>query len=132
MHSAPVPLSLRGTTLVFDGDCGFCTTAVDWLERTLPAFPPATPFQWADLEALGLTEAEARERVWLVTPDHQYGGHLAVSAMLRRQPSVGWRFLGWFMVAPVISLFSAVGYALTARYRYRLPGGTPACRMPRS
>jgi predicted DCC family thiol-disulfide oxidoreductase YuxK len=127
-----VPLSLRGTTLVFDGDCGFCTTAVTWLEHTLPVFPPATPFQWADLESLGLTEAEARDRVWLVTPDHQYGGHLAVSAMLRRQPSAAWRLLGWFMVAPVISMFSAVVYALVARYRYRLPGGTPACRMPRS
>ena len=118
--------------VVFDGDCGFCTTAVNWLEHALPVFPPATPFQWADLEALGLTEAEARERVWLVTPDHQYGGHLAVSAMLRRQPSIGWRLLGWFMVAPVVSAFFAVGYALVARYRYRLPGGTPACRMPRN
>jgi predicted DCC family thiol-disulfide oxidoreductase YuxK len=130
VESRRVPRSLVGTTLVFDGDCGFCTTAVNWLERNLPAFPPATPYQWADLDALGITEAEARERVWLLTPDHHYGGHLAVSAMLRRQPAVGWRFLGWFIAAPGISLISAVGYALVARYRYRLPGGTPACRMP--
>ena len=117
-------------TLVFDGDCGFCTTSVNWLERTLPAFPPAIPFQWADLEALGVTEAEARDRVWLVTDTARFGGHLAVSALLRHQPAAGWRFLGWLIAAPGFSLIAAGVYALVARYRYRLPGGTPACRVP--
>lgn len=118
------------STLVFDGDCGFCTTSVNWLERTLPAFPPATPFQWADLESLGVTEAEARDRVWLVTKAGRFGGHLAVSTLLRHQPVAGWRFLGWLIAAPGFSLIAAGVYALVARYRYRLPGGTPACRMP--
>ena len=124
-HASP-----GASTLVFDGDCGFCTTAVNWLERTLPVSPPSVPFQWADLDALGVTEAEARERVWLVTADGRFGGHLAVSALLRHQPSAGWRFLGWLIAAPGFSLIAAGGYALVARYRYRLPGGTPACRMP--
>lgn len=119
------------STLVFDGDCGFCTTSVNWLESHLPVSPTSVPFQWADLESLGLSEDEARERVWLITPEHQYGGHLAVAAILRRQPSAGWRFLGWMLVSPVFSPVAAVGYALIARYRYLLPGGTPACRMPR-
>jgi predicted DCC family thiol-disulfide oxidoreductase YuxK len=26
--------------------------------------------------------------------------------------------------------FAAAGYAVVARYRYRLPGGTDACRVP--
>ena len=119
-------------TLVFDGDCGFCTTSVNWLKRTLPAFPTATPFQWADLDALGVTEAEARERVWLVTDKARFGGHLAVSALLRHQPAAGWRFLGWLIAAPGFSLIAAGAYALVARYRYRLPGGTPACKVPQS
>ena len=120
------------TTLVFDGDCGFCTTAVNWLDRTLPSFPTAVPFQWADLESLGVSEAEARERVWLVTDGQRFGGHRAVSALLRHQPSRGWRFLGWLIAAPGFSLISAGVYSLVARYRYRLPGGTPACRVPQS
>jgi len=123
-------MTAREATLVFDGDCGFCTTAVGWLERTLPVMPPTVPYQWADLESFGLSLDEARERVWLVTPDRQYGGHLAVSALLRKQPDARWRFVGWLLATPGFSEIAAVGYALVARFRYLLPGGTPACRLP--
>ena len=64
----------RPATLIFDGDCGFCTTAVRWLERTLPKVPATLPFQWADLPAFGLTEAEARSKVWFVSGGRRYGG----------------------------------------------------------
>lgn len=122
--------------LVFDGDCAFCTSAVDWLKRILPAMPTTTPYQWAELEDLALTTQEAAERVWLVATDadgdlHQYGGHLAVSVVLRHQPALGWRFLGVVLDTPPFSLAAAVGYWLVARYRYLLPGGTPACRVGR-
>ena len=130
MSTTRLSTTTNTATLVFDGDCGFCTTAVGWLERTLPVFPTATPFQWADLPALGLTEAQARDRVWLVSDGELAGGHRAVSTLLRRQPDRGWRFLGWLLVAPGLSLVAAAGYALVARFRYRLPGGTPACRVP--
>ena len=42
--------------LVFDGDCAFCTTWVNRLEKLLPTFPTATPWQWLDLDPLGLSE----------------------------------------------------------------------------
>ncbi|MBB5633818.1 putative DCC family thiol-disulfide oxidoreductase YuxK [Cryobacterium mesophilum] len=121
-------------TLVFDGDCGFCSTAVRWLEGSLPAFPRAIPHQWAVLEELGLTTHEASDQVWLVARDrngilHQYGGHLAVSVLLRHQPAFGWRFLGILLDTPPFSLAASIGYRLIARYRYLLPGGTPACRV---
>ena len=127
----------RGSTLVYDGDCGFCSTAVRWLEQHLPVMPTAVPFQWADLSEYGLTEDEARDRVWLVTTTgagavkHQYGGHLAVSALLRHQPRAVWRFVGWLLVTPGFSTIAGIGYELVARYRYALPGGTPACKVPR-
>jgi predicted DCC family thiol-disulfide oxidoreductase YuxK len=130
MSTKSLSKSAKTTTLVFDGDCGFCTTSVNWLERNLPAFPSAVPFQWADLESLGVTEDEARERVWLITEGKRFGGHLAVSVLLRHQPTASWRFLGWLIAAPGFSLIAAAGYALVARYRYRLPGGTPACKVP--
>lgn len=115
--------------LVYDGDCGFCSTAVRWLARNLPVMPDAEPHQWADLPALGLTPAQAAERVWLVDGTQRHGGHRAVSALLRHQPHAGWRFLGWMLVAPPFSPLAAAGYSLTARYRHLLPGGTPTCRM---
>ncbi len=141
----PTPSGPRErATLIYDGDCGFCTSAVRWLERTLPVMPEAVPFQWASLEEFGLTRQEVTERVWLVTAArsgagnaseteagtlHQYGGYLAVAELLRHQPHLGWRFLGILLDTPPFSFFAGLGYALTARYRYLLPGGTPACAM---
>lgn len=91
--------------------------------------PDSAPYQWTDLEALGLSTDEASARVWLITDGQHYGGHTAVAAMLRRQPSIAWRFIGQLMITPPFSVLAAIGYALTARYRYLLPGGTPACAV---
>jgi predicted DCC family thiol-disulfide oxidoreductase YuxK len=123
--------STKNALLIFDGDCGFCTTSVRHLERTLPAMPASIPFQWADLDALGLSTDEAAARVWLVTESHQYGGHLAFSALLRHQPHPGLRFAGWLLATPPFSWAGALGYSLVARYRHLLPGGTPACAVKR-
>ena len=123
-------LGVETTVLIFDGDCAFCTSAVLWLGRVLPAMPPTSPYQWTDLAAYGLTDADGRARVWLVTPGRQYGGAAAVSAILRHQPSPALRTLGWLGTLPPMSWLAELAYRLVARYRHRLPGGTPACRMP--
>ena len=126
----PTTLPKRPATLIFDGDCGFCTTAVLWLQRTLPRVPAVAPFQWTDLAAFGLTEQQARSRVWFITGSRRYGGAAAVAAVLRGQPVPALRALGWLGTVPPWSWAAAAGYSLVARFRYRLPGGTPACRMP--
>ena len=118
-----------GAVLVYDGGCGFCSTAVTLMSRALPAPPPAVPYQWADLPSLGLTEALASTRLWLITPQRRFGGHLAVSAMLRHQPDVIMRFLGWLIATPPYSPIAALAYLIIARNRHRLPGGTPTCAI---
>ncbi len=133
MSRAIAPQTLR-PTLIFDGDCSFCTTAVRCLESALPSAPHALPYQHADLDQFGLTPEEAAAMVWLVLADskgrvHQYGGYLAVSVILRHQPSIGWRFLGVLIDTPPFSLIANFGYRLVARFRYLLPGGTPACKI---
>lgn len=115
--------------LIYDGDCGFCTSAARWITRIVPAAPDAQPYQFLDLDQYGLTEDDCAERVWLVTPTTQYGGHLAVAALLRHQPTSPWRTLGWLATVPPWSWTAAAAYALVARYRYLLPGGTPACQI---
>lgn len=122
--------SARPAVLIFDGDCAFCTTAVHWLGRVLPAMPPTSPYQWTDLAAYGLTVADGQARVWLVTGGRRYGGAAAVAALLRHQPAPGLRMLGWLGTVPPLSWLAELGYRLVARYRHLLPGGTPACRMP--
>lgn len=119
-----------GPLLVFDGDCAFCTTSVNALERILPAFPPKSPWQWLDLDELGLTVDDVTNYAWVVTPTHQYAGHLALSALLRAQKGAGWRFLGHLIATPPISWIAALAYRAIAANRHRLPGGTPACALP--
>lgn len=120
----------RGPLLVFDGDCAFCTTAVNRLKELLPRFPEAQPWQWLELNALGLTRDDVTQYAWLLTGQHHYGGHLAFAALLRMQPGIGWRFLGNLMRTAPFSAVAAVGYQLVSRNRSRLPGGTPACALP--
>jgi predicted DCC family thiol-disulfide oxidoreductase YuxK len=124
--------SAKGPLLIFDGDCAFCTTTVTRLRSLLPIFPRAEPSQWLDIDALGLSHEDVTKYVWLVTSRRQFAGHLALSALLRMQPSVGWRFVGHLMATPPFSWAAALGYQFVARNRSRLPGGTPACAMPRS
>lgn len=132
MTSSALSKPSTSPLLVFDGDCAFCTTWVNRLEAVLPYFPTATPWQWLDLDSLGLTAADVAEYAWLVTPRHQFAGHLAFSALLRLQPSVGWRFLGHLLATPPVSWVAAIGYRFIAANRHRLPGGTPACALPRA
>lgn len=117
--------------LVYDGDCAFCTTWVRRLEQALPVYPATTPWQWADLDGLGLSRQEVDAYAWLLTPTQRFRGHLVLSALLRMQPRAGLRFIGHLLAAPPCSWVTAAGYAVIARFRHRLPGGTPACAAPR-
>jgi predicted DCC family thiol-disulfide oxidoreductase YuxK len=123
--------STTGTLLVFDGDCAFCTTWVNRLEALLPVFPRSTPWQWIELDQYALSRDDVDRYAWVITPGHQYGGHLAFSALLRMQPRPALRFLGHLLATPPFSFVAALGYRFIAANRSRLPGGTPACALPR-
>jgi predicted DCC family thiol-disulfide oxidoreductase YuxK len=117
--------------LVFDGDCSFCTTWVNRLRDWLPRPPEAVPWQWSDLDAMGLTHEDVADFAWFVTTRHSYAGAGAFAAILRGQPRVGLRFAGILLATPPFSIVAALGYNVIARYRHILPGGTPACALPR-
>ena len=117
--------------LVFDGDCGFCTTAARFLHRRVVrnSSTSVVPWQLLDLEALGLTVDQCRAAVQWVGDDGQVAsGHVAVAAALRAGHPV-WRPVGALLVAPGFSWLAARLYAWVAAHRDALPGGTPACRM---
>jgi len=118
--------------LIFDGDCGFCTSAKDWiLARLDPALGvEAVPYQWADLDGLGIAPEAAARRVWVLGAGEWRGGGAAIAWLLRHARGRGWRIAGAIAAAPVLRWATEAGYRIVAANRHRLPGGTPACRLP--
>jgi predicted DCC family thiol-disulfide oxidoreductase YuxK len=114
--------------LVYDGDCGFCTTCVHALERIGPD-AEIVAWQLTDLAALGMTEEQAAGAVQFVQVDGKVcSGHEAVAAVLGTAGPI-WRIAGRALLLPGISWIAARAYRLIADNRYRLPGGTPACAV---
>jgi predicted DCC family thiol-disulfide oxidoreductase YuxK len=115
--------------LVYDGDCGFCTSSVRLLQKWVTGRYHVVPWQDADLEGLGLDAATCGRAVqWVASPGARREGAAAFSAVLQVDPR--WRALGKVLDLFPLSLLAAAAYELIARNRYRLPGGTPACKMP--
>ncbi len=118
--------------LIFDGDCGFCTSTARWAERGFHRGERAEPWQRIGPETLagcGLGLDDVVHAAWWVEPDRvAERGHRAAGKAL--QAGGGWRYLvGTFVLTPPTSWLAAAVYRLAVRWRYRLPGGTPACRL---
>jgi predicted DCC family thiol-disulfide oxidoreductase YuxK len=115
--------------LIFDGDCGFCTTsarfATRWVDRRQRY--DVQPWQQVDLERVGLTEADCIEAAQFVRPDGTVvAAHLAIAEGLKHGAPL-WRPLGHVVTLPGISWLAGRVYAWVADHRYALPGGTAAC-----
>ncbi|MFM8926731.1 MAG: thiol-disulfide oxidoreductase DCC family protein [Rhodoluna sp.] len=116
--------------LIFDGDCGFCTSATNFIQKRTYVEIAAIPYQYANLGDLGLTESQAAAKVQFLINGHTYAGHQALAQILMLQKSSALKLLGWFSLLPGVNLLSRAGYFLVAKYRHKLPGGTPACKLP--
>jgi predicted DCC family thiol-disulfide oxidoreductase YuxK len=115
-------------TLIFDGDCGFCTTSAGWARRIAPGVDTVA-WQLTDLDALGVSELAARDAVQYVADDGTVsGGAAAIARLLVDRGSV-WGFLGRLTLLPGVRVVASWVYRVVADNRYRLPGGTPACRI---
>jgi predicted DCC family thiol-disulfide oxidoreductase YuxK len=111
--------------LVFDGECGFCTSAARRLGVR------AVPWQRLgddELERLGLTEADARAAAWWVDDQgRSFRGHLAIAHALAAGGGIR-AVCGGVLLTPPFRELARGAYPVVARLRHRLPGGTPACR----
>ena len=120
----------RRPVLVYDGDCGFCTSAVRFAERHLTKDVDIVAFQHADLDSLRLTRKECEDAVQWVRPDGLTSrAHYAVADLLVAS-GLPWSVLGRLMQLPPFSWLASVAYRLVAANRHRLPGGTSACALP--
>jgi predicted DCC family thiol-disulfide oxidoreductase YuxK len=115
-------------TLVYDGDCGFCTTTAAWLTRRSDC--SVVPWQRLELDDVGLSVDEVSTAAyWLDEDGAKRRGARAVAAALRTC-GPAYRLLGRLIDLPPVRPLAAGIYALVARYRYKLPGSTDACRLP--
>lgn len=118
------------TTLVYDGECGFCTSAVRRVRQLRLRVGTVIPWQTADLPALGLTRAECEEKLqWVADDGRVSSGHEAVARLLLAS-AAPWRLPGALLLVPPLSWVAARVYQWVADNRARLPGGTPACALP--
>ncbi|HEV3225718.1 MAG TPA: DUF393 domain-containing protein [Acidimicrobiales bacterium] len=116
--------------LVFDGDCSFCTSSARWIERRLPSSVRVEPWQRLDLDALGLTEHDVTTAAYWVDEHQQTHRGSRSTAKALVAAGGGWRAVGVALQVPPISWLAALGYVVIAKNRHRLPGGTPACKVP--
>jgi predicted DCC family thiol-disulfide oxidoreductase YuxK len=118
------------TTLVYDGDCAFCTSSVRLLARLRLRADVVIAWQHADLDALSLTQEQCEAKVqWMADDGTISSGHEAFARLLLHN-ALPWRPLGRLLLVPPFSWVAARAYDCLAANRYRLPGGTPACSLP--
>lgn len=121
-------------TLVYDADCAFCTRSARWIEgRWRPGVArirPSGSFDDRELTSHGLTRADVEAAAWWIEADGTaWRGELAVAAALRA--ATGWaQVLGRLLSLPGFRAAARPGYALVARNRHRMPGGSPDCALP--
>jgi predicted DCC family thiol-disulfide oxidoreductase YuxK len=120
------------SVLIYDGDCGFCTTTARWAARKFGNGARAMPWQFLDdgfFQSHRLSHRDVQEAAWWVDSNgRRERGHRAVGRAL--QAGGGFRRVAGRLVLTWPTSWVAAGvYRLIVRWRYRLPGGTPACNV---
>jgi len=114
-------------TLVYDGDCGFCTRTATWLAARGTVH--TQPWQARDPLPDGLTEEDVTSRAyWLEDDAVVAGGAAAISHALSARGGV-YKAHGRLLRTRLIAPIAERSYRRIAHNRHRLPGSTDACRI---
>lgn len=131
MATAPrqAPEAAKPPVLLFDGDCGFCTTSVGWVRRVVRPSANVAAWQLTDLAALGVTEQQCRRSIQWVPAAGRVDDAAGAAAALVRTGRGAWPVVGMLLSLPVVAQVADVVYRLIARHRHRLPGSTASCEV---
>jgi predicted DCC family thiol-disulfide oxidoreductase YuxK len=119
-------------TLVYDGDCAFCSACAQFIERRIPTRATVVPWQFADLAALGLSRAQVVEAVQWVDGDGTVASGPDAVALLLRDAGRLWEVPGRALQLGPVRLAAWPAYRWIANHRHLLPGGTAACALPQA
>jgi predicted DCC family thiol-disulfide oxidoreductase YuxK len=115
--------------LLYDADCGFCTSSVRCALR-LGCQVEAIPWQaWPHLAEFGITPKAATAALHLVDGNRILIGHEAVAVTLRHSSHRVVRIAGRVLGSKALRPLGRRAYAWVAANRYRLPGSTDACKI---
>lgn len=119
--------------LIYDGDCGFCTTWANWIAGrwSVQSGARAIPWQFVNpqvAENSQLALADLKRSAWWIDGDLREEGSRAVGRALVAAGGT-WALLGQPILVPPVSWIAPFGYRFVAHFRYRLPGGTPDCKL---
>ena len=120
-ESNPPPPPAFSGTLIYDGDCGFCTATARWAERRLSDDYQVVPSQQTDLAAFGLTDEDVARSAWWIDPNGTRSDEHRCIANALRAMRAHWPALGRLLTLRPISPLAGWTYRLIAGNRYRLP-----------
>lgn len=115
-------------TLIYDADCGFCTTSASWLAKK-NTFDMQAWQLIDDLEALGLDyEKVTTAAQWMVDGKIVASGADSIAQALLTHGGALKALGRVILFAPVRPVARFV-YGKIAVNRHRMPGGTAACKI---
>jgi predicted DCC family thiol-disulfide oxidoreductase YuxK len=122
-------------TVLFDGDCGVCSFAVDRIAPLLPAsvvFRPHQSFGDAELVALGTSRAACTQRVQFVQASGAVSSGGRACADLLARSATPLRHLAFIARLPVVRSIVNAAYDRFAANRATVSHllGLDACRLP--
>jgi predicted DCC family thiol-disulfide oxidoreductase YuxK len=119
-------------TFVYDGDCSFCTSCAQFIERRIPSTATVVPWQFADLDRLGLTLEQVEAAVqWVAADGTVSSGPDAIAELLRDAGRL-WEVPGRALQLGPVRLAAWPAYRWVSSHRHLLPGGTAACSLPQA
>ena len=117
--------------LVYDGDCGFCTTSATWMRRHWPDETSSTILASHQLDrseatASTLSDRDLATSVWWLSGDVRLSGSDAIAAALV-EAGGSLSYLGRALGSRPVSVIARPTYRFIARHRQWLPGATDSC-----
>ena len=107
-------------TLIYDGECGFCTNAAKWARNRLPAghgIARSQDFDDAQLRAMGLTRADVDRAAWWIEEGRAPAE--GADAIARSLVAMGGRqaVIGRVVVLPLVRVLARRAYRWVAENR---------------
>jgi predicted DCC family thiol-disulfide oxidoreductase YuxK len=101
------------------------------MQKLLSKRPPMEPYQFLNLLDYSLTPEQCQAEAKFVRADGTImGGHLAFVETFKFAGGIWW-LLASIVGLPLLRSIAGFVYRWVAKNRYRLPGGTPTCALPK-